>query len=322
MKKLLTIFIFLMLANLISSQVYKTVNLQTAGTLTTLLTAKEKTTVTNLTITGKIDARDFKFLLFEVPLLTALDLSGAVIQAYNGTEGSSMDGLSINSINTMPPFSFYDGGITAIRNMKSIIFPNSLVSIGDCAFYWSGLINVTIPNSVTTIGEMAFNACFSLSTFTIGSSVTSIGGGAFHMCSNLKTIKSLNSIPPVLGNNCFDGVSLTAIYVPKGSLETYKSAVGWSAYSSIIFEDITSDVNKFKVGNNKISIFPIPIKNEFKIDFEGGSTFEILNLMGQVIYTGNINKSQIVQTTDFSAGTYLIKFKIGKSFEYKKIIKE
>jgi len=234
MKKLLTIFIFLILANLISAQVYKTVNLQTAGTLTTLLTATEKTTVTNLTITGKIDARDFKFLLFEVPLLTALDLSGTVIQAYNGTEGSSVDGLSINSINTMPPFSFYDGGITATRNMKSIIFPNSLVSIGDCAFYWSGLINVTIPNSVTTIGEMAFNACFSLSTFTIGSSVTSIGGGAFHMCNNLKTIKSLNSIPPVLGNNCFDGVSPTVIYVPVGAIGAYKAAAGWSAFTNIL----------------------------------------------------------------------------------------
>jgi len=134
----------------------------------------------------------------------------------------------------MPPFSFYDGGGTFKTTLKSITFPNSLLSIGDCAFYWSGLINVTIPNSVTTIGEMAFNACFGLTTFTIGSSVTSIGGGAFRMCGNLKTIKSLNPIPPVLGNDCFDGVSPSVIYVPSGAIGAYKAAAGWSAFTNIL----------------------------------------------------------------------------------------
>lgn len=234
MKKLLTIFIFLMLANLISSQVYKTINVTTAGKLSTFLTATENNTVTDLTITGIIDAVDFRTLLFQVPLLTVLDLSDVVIQPYYGSGGSSIDGLSINPINTMPPFSFYDGGGTFKSTLKSIIFPNSLVSIGDGAFYWSGLINVTIPNSVTTIGGIAFNACFSLSTVTIGSSVTSIGGRAFHMCSNLKTIKSLNPIPPVLGNDCFDGVSPTIIYVPKGTVGAYKAAAGWSSFTNYL----------------------------------------------------------------------------------------
>lgn len=234
MKKLLTIFIFVMLANLISSQVYKTINVTTAGKLSAFLTATENATVTDLTVTGIIDAVDFRYLLFQVPLLTVLDLSGVIIQPYYGTGGSSMDGLSINPINTMPPFSFYDGGGTAKRNLKSITFPSSLLSIGDCAFYWSGLINVTIPNSVTAIGEMAFNACFDLTTFTIGSSVTSIGGGAFHMCGNLKTIKSLNPTPPVLGNDCFDGVSPSVIYVPAGAIGAYKAAAGWSAFTNIL----------------------------------------------------------------------------------------
>ena len=234
MKKLLTIFIFVMLANLISAQVYKTINVTTAGKLSALLTATENATVTDLTITGIINAVDFRYLLFEVPLLTVLDLSDVIIQPYDGTGGSSIDGLSINSINTMPPFSFYDGGGTFKTTLKSITFPNSLLSIGDCAFYWSGLINVTIPNSVTTIGEMAFNACFGLTTFTIGSSVTSIGGGAFRMCGNLKTIKSLNPIPPVLGNDCFDGVSPSVIYVPSGAIGAYKAAAGWSAFTNIL----------------------------------------------------------------------------------------
>ncbi|MDD4969052.1 MAG: YCF48-related protein [Paludibacter sp.] len=73
---------------------------------------------------------------------------------------------------------------------------------------------------------------------------------------------------------------------------------------------------------HNINIYPNPVINELKIDFEGGSTFDILNLMGQVIYNGNLNKSAIVQTTSLTRGIYLIRFKIGKTFEYKKIIKE
>jgi len=81
---------------------------------------------------------------------------------------------------------------------------------------------------------MAFNACFGLSTLTIGSSVTSIGGGAFHACDNLKTIISLNTIPPVLGNDCFANVSPTAIYVPIGAIGAYKAATGWSTYTNFL----------------------------------------------------------------------------------------
>lgn len=169
---------------------------------------------------------------------------------------------------------------------------------------------------------MAFNACFSLSTLKIGSSVTSIGGGAFHLCSNLRTIRSLNPTPPVLGNDCFADVSPTAIYVPKGSLATYKSTAGWSTYSSILFEDITSDINEFKGDNYKINIYPNPVKDQLRIDFEEGSTFEILNLIGQVVYTGNMIKNTIVETSPLSSGVYMIKFKTGKTFEYRKIIKE
>lgn len=146
MKKLFSILFLSLLINFVAAQVSKTINVTTVGTLSNLLTSQEKATVTDLKLTGNIDARDFKCLLFEVSSLTTLDLSGANIQAYNGTGGSSIDGLSINSINTMPPFSFYDGGGTAKSTLKSITFPNSLVSIGNCAFYWSGLVNVTIPN--------------------------------------------------------------------------------------------------------------------------------------------------------------------------------
>ena len=65
--------------------------------------------------------------------------------------------------------------------------PNSVTTIGDCAFYGcESLTSVTIPDSVTSIGDYAFRYCSSLTSVTIGDSVTTIGEDAFFQCSSLR----------------------------------------------------------------------------------------------------------------------------------------
>ena len=48
---------------------------------------------------------------------------------------------------------------TLMSGCKNTFIPNGVTSIGDYAFYASGLTSVTIPNSVTSIGNYAFWAC-------------------------------------------------------------------------------------------------------------------------------------------------------------------
>ena len=98
------------------------------------------------------------------------------------------------------------------------------------------------------------------------------------------------------------------------------SLLSYTSSRSNIATNIVNGNNE--LGETKINIYPNPVKKELRVTFEGGSTFEILNMMGQVIYNGNLIKSSIVQTSNLSSGIYLIKFKIGKTFEYRKIIKE
>jgi len=66
--------------------------------------------------------------------------------------------------------------------------PNSVTSIGICAFSGSKLTGVTIPNSVISIGEWAFEGCTSLASVTIPDSVTSIGWCAFYRCTSLISV--------------------------------------------------------------------------------------------------------------------------------------
>ena len=75
------------------------------------------------------------------------------------------------------------------EEVKDLVIPNSVTSIGEWAFYFcSGLTSVTIPNSVTSMGNNAFNNCSGLTSVTIPNSVTSIGNMAFEGCSGLISI--------------------------------------------------------------------------------------------------------------------------------------
>lgn len=87
--------------------------------------------------------------------------------------------------------------------------------------------------------------------------------------------------------------------------------------------DISSIYNGLKDYNsfNTIQCFPNPVRDELQIEFKEGSAFEIFNLMGVCIYRGDLTKSSTVDTSTFSTGEYIIRFRTDKYIDYKKIIK-
>jgi hypothetical protein len=99
----------------------------------------------------------------EAQQYVSLDLS-----ACTATD-NTVTGLSSPTLNKM----------NIIRNnqyIKGIILPNTLTSIGDCAFYGcTGLTSVTIQNGVTSIVSYAVSGCTGRTSVTIPVSGTSIG---------------------------------------------------------------------------------------------------------------------------------------------------
>jgi hypothetical protein len=247
MKKLNLFLFIVLISTSLQAQVSKSVTVATAGTLgTTALTATELSTVTNLTIIGNLDARDFKTMRDNMPALAVLNMSAVSIKAYSGYDGTnfsySKSGnyygyVNISYIaNEIPLYAFYDGaqynGLSNYNNygggystrilnpnyansktsLSSITLPNSITSIASQTFQGcSGLLSVNIPNSVTSIGILAYSGCVGALTATIGNGVTSIGTSAFSGCSGLTAV-TIGSSATTIENNAFDGCTgLTSI---------------------------------------------------------------------------------------------------------------
>jgi len=118
---------------MMQAQVSKTINVTTAGSLSSLLTATEKTNVTNLTVTGTIDSLDFVTMKW-MTTLKVLDLSGANCSA-------------------IPPSAFY-----VCSGLTSVSIPSSVTTLGTDAFAGcENLTSVSIPSSVTSISQGVFD---------------------------------------------------------------------------------------------------------------------------------------------------------------------
>ena len=173
--------------------------------------------------------------------------AGALRQCYSLTSCTIPSGIT-----NISNYTFYDctvlasvtipDGVTSIgyytfyhcSSLTSIDLPDSLITIGDNAFLdCSGLTSVLIPNSVTIIDNGAFQRCSGMISCTIGSGIINIGNMAFSSCDNLQELFVLANTPPSLGVNAF-AYSSCPIYVPSGSVDTYKAASGWSSYADRI----------------------------------------------------------------------------------------
>lgn len=194
----------------------------TAGQLSQLVT---NTQITELTVTGTMDASDFLFITNELTELTSINLSQVNIVAMEN--GHMLYGTtSTYQANEVPRTAFFGKKLTTVvlpaniesvgfaafagcYQLRSVTFPASLTNIGDYAFAGSALTSVNIPATVEVIGKGAFARCesltsatidgtfiddftflgdFQLSQVTLGPTVRNISKGMFNGCTALKTI--------------------------------------------------------------------------------------------------------------------------------------
>lgn len=231
MKHSLLLISFLFLNQLLQAQVIKTVNI-IAGGLSSAIMREGKYDITHLTVTGTIDARDFKTMRDSLPHLSVIDLSGSRIVAYS-TKG--YDGTNLCSTMDWNTGSFSDSLV--LNCDDGFNFTNDEVPI--FAFRAnSTLSSIVLPFTATAISDEAFKACKYLTSITIPENIASIGNRAFCECSSLKTIIVKSAVPVDLSDipEVFKGVNknVCTLNVPVGSKGKYELAVGWKDFKKIV----------------------------------------------------------------------------------------
>ena len=146
--------------------------------------------------------------------LTSIAIPSSVTSIGQSAFGNcyALTSVHISDITAWCKINFYhDGGSLASNpleyahhlylngsEIKNLIIPNNVTSIGDFVFYkcW-GLTSVTIPNNVISIGESAFAYCTGLTSVSLSNGVTSIGMYAFSDCRELTSITIPNSVTSI-----------------------------------------------------------------------------------------------------------------------------
>lgn len=152
---------------------------------------------------------------------------------YGAFGGSSLSGELV-----LPPnLKLLEGSTFAGTKISSVVFPENLRIMGVSAFedciYMTG--KVTLPKNVANIPERCFRDCYGITSLIIPEGVDIIGKEAFYGCNGIASIVCEGEEPPLVCENAFFGVNKDnfTVEVPKGCVEKYKQAEGWSEFKRI-----------------------------------------------------------------------------------------
>ena len=230
MRKLLYIVLFLSVGKHLQATNY---NCHTeAGQLQSLIEEQHRT-ITNLTVSGTIDVRDFAFINDSLFHLTGINLADCTIDAFESRDIylGNQTRFDANCIPANTFFGFQElttvrlpqntkkigkGAFAGCTKLKNIDWGNNLQEIAGFAFCDCFSLNTSLPQTLEKIGEYAFKQCTSFTGIDLSLSVLrSIGNQAFLNCTALSSITLPASLQSI-GKECFAGCSsLTGITLPQ-----------------------------------------------------------------------------------------------------------
>ena len=220
------------------------------------------------------------------------DCTGLITLNYNATNSS------LGSTNYISWY--YDHWLYGCTSLVSLNIGEGVQRIPDyfvCArkndsncggYHLAG--SVIIPNSVTSIGKCAFNECRNIGSVKIGNSVTSIGTDAFYGCSNMGSLTMGNSVESI-GTYAFCGCEkLTSVVLPS-TMTTISNYTfdGCSLLSSVTIPNTIISIGEYAFSDCKLSSLNIPnsVVSIGANAFYGNSSLASVNFGENVVAVGS-----------------------------------
>lgn len=190
-----------------SAQKSKKYHVAKPGTLVELMTETEANEITQLTLSGKLNAIDFRHLRDEFKNLQLLDISNASISTYAGKNGTYPDRFYIYPANCIPAYAFCKQG-----------------------------------KDSTFIGKET------LTRIILSDKTKNIEDAAFKGCQNLKICQIRKRTAPNLLSEALAD-SVTAIFVPLGCSDSYRTKKKWETFAFIEGEPLSVSLQIGKMGS-------------------------------------------------------------------------
>lgn len=173
-----------------------------AGGLSEALSGK--TDVTSLTVSGKLNAADYKYINSDLTKLDMLNLSAV---ASDTLPAWSLFGLQAKQIVLPAQLKVIGKGALGAVAATEVELPQTLTQIGEAAFAGAKIERLAVPASVQ-VSEGAFKHCTQLRSVTWLPSV--IPAEAFKGCSALAEMKFPKNIT-LIGSDAFESTALTEV---------------------------------------------------------------------------------------------------------------
>lgn len=131
----------------------------------------------------------------------------------------------------------------ASTKISKIVFPDALKTMDNGGYYFEGIFahcsrltgTITLPKNVARIPQGCFLDCKMLTGLVIPAGTLILDKSCFEGCNNLNSIVCEGEEPPFVVDDAFLGVPKDnfTVEVPKGCVEKYKQARGWSDFKRI-----------------------------------------------------------------------------------------
>ena len=222
-------------------------------------------------------------------------------------------------------------------DVTSVTLPSSVTSIGDYAFDSCEKLEYVVMPGVQTIGHWAFRNCYVLENLTFGQELTTIGNYCFDK--NLKMTRvvlpasttliggyaiegnpqitevySYCANPPEIKKGYLDGEEIYTIfddtdysgrtlYVPTGSMNAYKSQLGWNYFPEIKEFDPAGVAN---VSADKATISVVSSgKGEITVTANAKCDVKVVSINGSLVKDEAVQEGVTV-LGGLSKGIYIV----------------
>ena len=274
-------------------QIY--LNIETAGTLPTLIAENKKYQIKNLHLSGYLNGTDINFLREMAGcdsygkatpgVLEILDISKCTIVSGGRSYYKSYRTFD----NKVSDYMFYK-----CKVLTNLILPDNLTTIDECAFADCERLSViAIPNDVVSFGQQAFLNCISLLRIPMPNRLTSIGNMAFSGCNSITEISipaSVSYLGDGIVKNC---QNIERINVePKNTNFASKDGVLYtSTLDELLIYPVAHDDETYQVLESASKIAPFAFVNAKKLKHL--TLPEVMASIGEDAFIGCVNLSTL-----------------------------